>query len=134
MLNLQSLFNTCENQLIGLINPQNCIGFHKVAALHTVTSLQKKAEKVMLNKLGDFVASQEFKEMEAAEVIKHIQDAALKVGDEWVWVISKFNGTSTPKGSYSAKTGLNCQVTSWKKSSNEQCNAHYGPRPAKVAG
>ncbi len=84
MLNLQSLFNTCENQLIGLINPQNCIGFHKVAALHTVTSLQKKAEKVMLNKLGDFVASQEFKEMEAAEVIKHIQDAALKVGDEWV--------------------------------------------------
>ncbi len=24
------------------------------------------------------------------------------------WVISKFNGTSTPKGSYSAKTGVNC--------------------------
>ncbi len=33
----------------------------------------------------------------------------------WVWVISKFNGTSTPKGSSSAKTGLNCQVTSLKK-------------------
>ncbi len=48
------------------------------------------------------------------------------------WVISKFNGTSTPKGSYSAKAGLNCQVTSWKKSSNEQGNVHYGPRPAKV--
>ena len=31
------------------------------------------------------------------------------------WVISKFNGTSTPKGLYSAQTGLNCQVTSWKK-------------------
>ncbi len=26
---------------------------------------------------------------------------------EWVWVISKFNGTSTPKGSYRAKTGDN---------------------------
>ncbi len=50
------------------------------------------------------------------------------------WVISKFNGTSTPKGSHSARTGLNCQVTSWKKSSNEQGNAHYGPRPAKVVG
>ncbi len=49
-------------------------------------------------------------------------------------VISKFNGISTPKGSYSAKTGLNCQVTSWKRSSNKQGNAHYGPRPAKVAG
>ncbi len=49
-------------------------------------------------------------------------------------VISKFNGTSTPKKSYSAKTGLICQVTSWTKSSNEQGNAHYGPRPAKVAG
>ncbi len=49
-------------------------------------------------------------------------------------VISKFNGTSTPKRPYSAKTGLNSQVTSWKKSSNEQGNAHYGPRPAKVAG
>ena len=27
------------------------------------------------------------------------------------WVISKFNGTSTPKRSYSAKTGLNCLGT-----------------------
>ncbi len=26
---------------------------------------------------------------------------------EWVWVCSKFNGTSTPKGSYRAKTGDN---------------------------
>ncbi len=59
---------------------------------------------------------------------------------EWVWVISKFNGTSTPKGSYSTKTCVKlpyesklestrkerysqmsakskpkCQVTSWKK-------------------
>ncbi len=30
----------------------------------------------------------------------------------WVseWVISKFNGTSTPKGSYSAKTGVNYPI------------------------
>ncbi len=34
----------------------------------------------------------------------------------------------------SAKSKTKCQVTSWKKSSNEQGNAHYGPRPAKVAG
>ncbi len=26
-------------------------------------------------------------------------------------MISKFNGTSTPKGSYSAKTGVNCPVS-----------------------
>ncbi len=25
-------------------------------------------------------------------------------------MISKFNGTSTPKGSYSAKTGVNCPI------------------------
>ncbi len=72
------------------------------------------------------------------------------------WVISKFNSTPTPKGSYSAKTGVNCPMSPnrvhqkcmpWsneckvqdktsigKKSSNEQGNAHYGPRPAKVAG
>ncbi len=32
---------------------------------------------------------------------------------EWVWVLSKFNGTSTPKGSYRAKTGDNdCNVNS----------------------
>ncbi len=50
--------------------------------------------------------------------------------------ISKFNGTSTPKGSYSAKT-VQDKMSSHilqKKSSNEQGNAHYGPRPAKVAG
>ncbi len=31
----------------------------------------------------------------------------------WVseWVISKFNGTSTPKGSYSAKTVVNCPMS-----------------------
>ncbi len=27
------------------------------------------------------------------------------------WVISKFNGTPTPKGSYSAKTGVNCTMS-----------------------
>ncbi len=27
------------------------------------------------------------------------------------WVISKFNGTSTPTGSYSAKTGVNCTMS-----------------------
>ncbi len=27
------------------------------------------------------------------------------------WLISKFNGTSTPKGSYSAKTGVNCPMS-----------------------
>ncbi len=33
--------------------------------------------------------------------------------DFWVWVLSKFNGTSTPKGSYRAKTGDNdCNVKS----------------------
>ncbi len=26
-------------------------------------------------------------------------------------MISKFNGTSTPKGSYSAKTGVNCPMS-----------------------
>ncbi len=32
---------------------------------------------------------------------------------DWVWVLSKFNGTSTPKGSYRAKTGDNvCNVNS----------------------
>ncbi len=30
---------------------------------------------------------------------------------EGVWVISKFNGTPTPKGSYSAKTGVNCTMS-----------------------
>ncbi len=64
-------------------------------------------------------------------LILHLQGQGIQWSE---WVISKFNGTSTPKGSYCAKTGLNCQVTSWKKSSNEQGNAHYGPRPAKVAG
>ncbi len=75
------------------------------------------------------------------------------------WVISKFNGTSTPKGSYSAKLSYesnqsppekyamvkwmqsprqNVKSHAQKKSSNEQGNAHsrahYGPWPAKVAG
>ncbi len=68
-------------------------------------------------------------------------------------MISKFNGTSTPKESYSAKneskqSPLEKNVRSnecnfqgkmsshilKKRSSNEQGNAHYGPRPAKVAG
>ncbi len=34
----------------------------------------------------------------------------------------------------SAKSKAKRQVTPWKKSSNEQGNAHYGPQPAKVAG
>ncbi len=33
-----------------------------------------------------------------------------------------------------AKSKTKRQVTSWKKSSNEQGYAHYGPRPAEVAG
>ncbi len=74
-------------------------------------------------------------------------------------MMSKFNGTSTPKGSYSAKTVVNCPMSLKKspleknvmvkyvrsprqninshvekRSSNEQGNAHYGPWPAKVAG
>ncbi len=36
------------------------------------------------------------------------------------------------KGHTVPKTGLNCQVTSWKKSSNEQGNAHYGPRSSLI--
>ncbi len=36
-------------------------------------------------------------------------------------------------GQMNAKSKTKRQVTSWK-SSNEQGNAHYGPRLAKVAG
>ena len=57
-------------------------------------------------------------------------------------MISKFNGTSTPKGSYSAKTGLNYQVTSSKKSSNKQSTRnvsiqhrmHWRDRPSVYVG
>ncbi len=35
---------------------------------------------------------------------------ALVFGGGGVGGISKFNGTSTPKGSYSAKTGVNCPM------------------------
>ncbi len=39
------------------------------------------------------------------------QKSLVVYGDWYKWVISKFNGTSTPKGSYSAKTGVNCPTS-----------------------
>ncbi len=45
---------------------------------------------------------------------RHIRLQGLSIlvgGARCVWVLSKFNGTSTPKGSSSAKTGVNCTMS-----------------------
>ncbi len=69
MLKLQSLFDTCEKHLIDIVNPQNCIGMHRVAGLYGIPNLKEKVQQVMLNNTSDIVRSQDFKEMEEEELV-----------------------------------------------------------------
>ena len=54
--------------------------------------------------------------------VRHVISTAGLNSDEWV--ISKFNGTSTPKGSYSAKTGAEPPYES--KQSPQEKNVRWG--------
>ncbi len=81
-LKLQSLYDTCEKHFIDILDPQNCIGLHKVAELHDIPTLKEKAKQVMLNKFSDVLTSQYFREMEEEDIVEYIQDENLQVSDE----------------------------------------------------
>ncbi len=82
LLKLRSLYDTCVKHLMKSVNPDNCIGLHRMAVLHKVDNLEKKTRNVMLESIKDVLAGKEFKEITEEELMGYIQDENLQVPDE----------------------------------------------------
>ena len=79
LLQLNNLKVACENFMLKHVEPANCVGFYKFAALYRLDKLQRKANRAINSEFKTVAFIDEFKNLSRIELIELIKDDDVNV-------------------------------------------------------
>ncbi len=81
-LGLKSACAVCEQFLMDVVNPVNCIGLYRMATEQKAKLLKAKAEEVMMGKFQEVISYPEFQNLTVSELEQYIQSDNINVPNE----------------------------------------------------
>ena len=82
VLQLDTLKRACESFMLKQVEPANCVGFHRFAALYRLDELQQNTRRMMRSEFRIVAFTDDFKELSYNEVIECIRDDEVNVTSE----------------------------------------------------